>query len=76
MKGPGATRSNRVVSALLGGAAAVGAIHANFRLYWAQGGDWLLDTVGQWAVDYVAQEPAKSALLLGTVVAIKQVLTS
>lgn len=70
----GATRTKRVVSVLLGGAAAVGAIHANFSLYRALGGDWLLDTVGLWAVDYVAQEPTKSALLLGTVVAIKSLI--
>lgn len=31
-------------------AACAGSVHAGFSLYWAAGGTWLLETVGQWAV--------------------------
>lgn len=30
-------------------AACAGIVHAGFSLYWASGGIWLLDTLGQWA---------------------------
>ncbi|GMA38495.1 hypothetical protein GCM10025883_05400 [Mobilicoccus caccae] len=33
------------------GAAVAGLLHAAASLYWALGGTWLLDTVGQFAVD-------------------------
>lgn len=35
-------------------AAGLGVVHGAFSLLWAAGGTWLLDTVGQWAVDAVA----------------------
>lgn len=31
-------------------AACAGIVHAGFSLYWASGGTWLLDALGQWAV--------------------------
>jgi hypothetical protein len=52
---------------LLGAAALVGLVHAGFSAYWAAGGDWLLDTVGQWAVDLAARSPGVTALGLGAV---------
>jgi len=36
-------------------AACAGCVHAGFSLYWAAGGTWLLPTVGQWAVDAMAE---------------------
>src|SRR5699024_10671250 len=40
--------------------------HAAFSLYWALGGTWLLDTVGQWAVEAQAETPGLAlAVLLG-----------
>ncbi len=32
-------------------AAALGSLHAASSIYWAFGGKWLLETVGQWAVE-------------------------
>jgi hypothetical protein len=55
---------------LLRAACAVGFVHAAFSLYWALGGRWLLDTVGQWAVDraHTAPVAAGAALVLVAVV--------
>ncbi len=49
----------------------VGLVHAAFSAYWAVGGRWLLDTVGQWAVDLADRSPAVSALGLGAVAVAK-----
>jgi hypothetical protein len=49
---------------LLWVAAAAGAIHAGFSLYWAVGGSWLLDTVGQEAVRLQQEYPLGAAALL------------
>jgi Protein of unknown function (DUF3995) len=38
-------------------ACVIGLIHAGFSLYWALGGRWLLDTVGQWATNLASQSP-------------------
>ncbi|CAM3604955.1 DUF3995 domain-containing protein [Deinococcus frigens] len=38
-------------------ACGLGLIHAGFSLYWALGGSWLLDTVGQWAVTLARTSP-------------------
>lgn len=40
-------------------ACAAGTMHAAFSFYWATGGQWLLETVGQWAVELSA-DPAIS----------------
>jgi hypothetical protein len=52
-------------------AGVAGAVHAGFSLYWAVGGQWLLATVGQWAVDLSAEAPMTTGLVLGFVAAIK-----
>lgn len=70
----GPTGCSRPVRVLLGGAATAGVVHAAFSAYWALGGDWLLATVGAWAVDYVSREPAISAVLLLTVAAVKSLV--
>ena len=49
----------------------VGLVHAAFSAYWAVGGRWRLDTVGQWAVDLADRSPAVSALGLGAVAVAK-----
>lgn len=45
---------------------AAGTVHAAFSTYWAMGGQWLLATVGQWAVVRAAEDPAaaRSTLLI------------
>ncbi|MCQ1999889.1 DUF3995 domain-containing protein [Arthrobacter zhaoxinii] len=52
-------------------ACAAGLLHAAFSLYWAVGGRWLLDTVGQWAVQESADAPLQTGLLLGAVALFK-----
>ncbi|GAA5532129.1 hypothetical protein Dalu01_00507 [Deinococcus aluminii] len=42
----------------------LGLIHAAFSLYWAGGGRWLLNTVGQWAVELARQSPQQAAWFL------------
>ena len=56
---------------LLLGACAVGLVHAGFSLYWALGGWWLLNTVGQWAVQWAEQAPVAARLALTGVAAVK-----
>ena len=48
-------------------AAVAGSVHAGFSLYWAFGGQWLLDTVGKWAVELSAEAPLGAGLALGAV---------
>lgn len=36
----------------------LGSLHAVWSLYWAAGGTWLLETVGQWAVEAAEDSPA------------------
>lgn len=48
-----------------------GTVHAGFSLYWALGGQWLLATVGQWAVQLSAEAPLQAGLGLGIVAAVK-----
>jgi uncharacterized membrane protein len=42
-------------------------VHAGFSFYWAFGGQWLLATVGNWAVELSAEAPLEAGLALGTV---------
>lgn len=48
-------------------ACAAGLVHAALSLYWAVGGQELLDTVGQWAVRQSRDAPLRTGLLLGLV---------
>lgn len=52
-------------------ACVVGLVHAASSLYWALGGEWLLATVGSWAVDLMESRPIESGLLLGAVGLVK-----
>lgn len=45
-------------------ASVVGLAHAAFSFYWAFGGRWLLDTVGQGAVDLAEDSPLVAAAVL------------
>lgn len=56
-------------------AATAGGIHAAFSLYWALGGEWLLATVGQWAVRLAHEHPVQAGLGL-TVVALVKALAA
>lgn len=48
-----------------------GLVHAGFSLYWALGGEWLLRTVGAWAVDAARDRPLMTGLLLAGVALVK-----
>ena len=48
-----------------------GTVHAGFSLYWALGGQWLLATVGQWAVQLSVEAPLEAGLWLGVVAVVK-----
>lgn len=48
-------------------ACVAGTVHAGFSLYWALGGQWLLATVGQWAVQLSVEAPLKAGFTLGVV---------
>lgn len=55
----------------LSAAGVAGGIHAGFSLYWAVGGSWLLDTVGEGAVRLQRTHPWGAAGLLAVVGAVK-----
>ena len=48
-----------------------GTVHAGFSLYWALGGQWLLATVGQWAVELSAEGRLELRLAMVAVAAAK-----
>lgn len=52
-------------------AGAVGVVHAGFSAFWALGGQWLLPTVGQWAVELSARSPVAAGAGLGLVALVK-----
>jgi hypothetical protein len=60
--------------ALLWLAAACGLVHAAFSAYWAFGGLWLADTVGQWALDWYRAAPASAMAALLAIAAVKTVV--
>lgn len=56
---------------LLLAAAVAGLVHAAFSLYWAVGGERLLGTVGQWALDLRNGQPVLATVALIAVAALK-----
>lgn len=60
--------------ALLWLAVACGLVHAGFSAYWAFGGQWLADTVGQWALDWYRTAPAAAMTALLVIAAVKAVV--
>ena len=61
----------RVARAAVAVACGAGLLHAIASLYWALGGPWLLDTVGEWAVELVEESPLGAGLLLGLIALLK-----
>jgi hypothetical protein len=52
-------------------AGVAGVVHAAASLYWALGGQWLLATVGQWAVELSAEAPLAAGVALGLIALLK-----
>lgn len=52
-------------------AGVAGVMHAAASLYWALGGQWLLATVGRWAVEMSAEAPLASGVALGFIALLK-----
>ena|SRR5699024_9713627 len=61
-------RSGRVFGWIAFG---LGLGHAAFSFYWAVGGMWLLDTVGQWAVEAQRETPGLALAVLLSITAVK-----
>lgn len=57
-------RSVRVGRRFLWAALILGLVHAFWSFYWAFGGTWMLDTVGQWAVVSQLHRPVQTFLVL------------
>ena len=52
-------------------AAVIGTAHATASMYWALGGDALVDTVGAWAVAWRTGSPMTAGLTLGAIGLVK-----
>ncbi len=52
-------------------ACGLGLVHAAFSLYWALGGQWLLATVGRFAVQPAQASPAQATAVLGAAALLK-----
>lgn len=55
-------------------AAGCGLVHAAFSAYWAFGGTWLADTVGQWALDWYRTQTTAAMIALLVISAVKGVV--
>ncbi|ACL41359.1 conserved hypothetical protein [Pseudarthrobacter chlorophenolicus A6] len=64
-------RSLAVSRSLVWVAGVAGTVHAAFSAYWAAGGQWLLATVGTWAVDLSADAPLEAGLALAGIAVVK-----
>lgn len=53
------------------GPAVAGLIHAAASLYWTLGGAWLLDTIGEFAVEMQRRGGVEVRLMLGAITAVK-----
>ncbi|HEY4536664.1 MAG TPA: DUF3995 domain-containing protein [Enteractinococcus sp.] len=58
------SRSVRVARRSVWTALILGLVHAFWSFYWAFGGTWMLDTVGQWAVVSQLEQPVETFLVL------------
>ena len=61
----------RLARVLVWVAGVAGVLHAAVSLYWALGGQWLLATVGQWAVELSAEAPFTAGIALGLIALLK-----
>jgi len=57
-------RSARIGRRFLWAALILGLVHAFWSFYWAFGGTWMLDTVGEWAVVSQLHEPVQTLFVL------------
>lgn len=57
-------RSARIGRWFLWVALILGLVHAFWSFYWAFGGSWMLDTVGQWAVASQLRQPVQTFFVL------------
>lgn len=64
-------RKHRAGKAFAWMALGLGLGHAAFSFYWAVGGTWLLDTVGQWAVEAQRETPGLALAVLLSITAVK-----
>ena len=64
MKHHHATRRIRLGRKFVWVAMVLGLVHAFWSVYWAFGGTWMLDTVGQWAVVSQLSQPAQTFFVL------------
>ena len=67
------TAQTDVASVAFGIAAAAGLLHAVASLYWAAGGRWQLESVGEWAVELARENPVKVGLALALIALAKAV---
>lgn len=61
-----------VASVAFGIAASAGLLHAVASLYWAVGGRWQLESVGEWAVELARESPVEIGLALGLIALVKR----
>lgn len=52
-------------------AGVAGTVHTGFSFYWALGGQWLLATVGQWALELSHDAPLEAGIALSAVAIVK-----
>lgn len=64
-------RSARIGRGLLWAALILGLVHAFWSFYWAFGGSWMLDAVGQWAVVSQLHEPVQTFSVLLSIGVVK-----
>ena len=64
-------RSVRIGRRFLWAALILGLVHAFWSFYWAFGGTWMLDTVGQWAVVSQLHEPVQTFSVLLSIGVVK-----
>ena len=73
MRTHSSTAQTDVASVAFGIAAAAGLLHAVASLYWAVGGRWQLESVGEWAVELARESPVEIGLALGLIALVKAV---
>src|SRR5690625_6268240 len=64
-------RSVRIGRRFLWAALIFGLLHAFWSFYWAFGGTWMLDTVGQWAVGSQLHGPVQTFAVLLSIGGVK-----
>lgn len=73
MRTRGSTERTKASTAAFAVAAGAGVVHGLASMYWALGGRWQLESVGEWAVQLSAEHPLKTGLALGAIAVVKLV---